>query len=239
LQAKDSTVSLKEEKEIDPYLEFYFKYDISAEPKWQSLLSKIGYISNEVDIDNIKKAFSLTVNLQGVQKRASGEPYYYHPVEVAEILAEYNADSEMISAGLMHDILEDTDYPAERMKEVFGEKIYSLVDGVTKLSKFSFSSKEERQAESFRRMFMAMAKDIRVIVIKLADRLHNMRTLNHLPPEKQKRIARETLEIFAPLANRLGIGKIKWELEDMCFRYLHNEDYNKINKYVAQKRKII
>jgi GTP pyrophosphokinase len=236
LQAKDSLVSLKEEKEIDPYLNFYSKYDISAEPKWQSLLRKISYITSEDDIKNIKKAFSLTVNLQGNQKRASGEPYYYHPVEVAEILAEYNADAEMIAAGLMHDILEDTDYPPEKMKEVFGERIYLLVDGVTKLSKFSFSSKEERQAENFRRMFMAMAKDIRVIVIKLADRLHNMRTLNHLPLEKQKRIARETLEIFAPLANRLGIGRIKWELEDMCFRYLHNEEYAKITKYVAQKR---
>jgi len=236
LQAKDSLVSLKEEKEIDPYLNFYSKYDISAEPKLQSLLRKISYITSEDDIKNIKKAFSLTVNLQGNQKRASGEPYYYHPVEVAEILAEYNADAEMIAAGLMHDILEDTDYPPEKMKEVFGERIYLLVDGVTKLSKFSFSSKEERQAENFRRMFMAMAKDIRVIVIKLADRLHNMRTLNHLPLEKQKRIARETLEIFAPLANRLGIGRIKWELEDMCFRYLHNEEYAKITKYVAQKR---
>lgn len=138
----------------------------------------------------------------------------------------------------MHDVLEDTDFPPEKMKEIFGDKVYLLVDGVTKLSKFSFSSKEERQAESFRRMFMAMTKDIRVIVIKLADRLHNMRTLNYLAPEKQKRIARETLEIFAPLANRLGMGKIKWELEDMCLRYLHSDDYWKITKYVSQKREV-
>lgn len=214
-------------------------FDPEAVPKLERLVEKIkAYNPNLEDIDLVKKAFAVAVNLHGSQKRASGEPYYQHPIDVAEILTTLNADPEMISAGLMHDVLEDTDFPPEKMKEIFGEKVYLLVDGVTKLSKFSFSSKEERQAESFRRMFMAMTKDIRVIVIKLADRLHNMRTLNYLAPEKQKRISKETLEIFAPLANRLGMGKIKWELEDMCLRYLHPDDYFKITKYVSQKREV-
>ncbi|MFN8577721.1 MAG: bifunctional (p)ppGpp synthetase/guanosine-3',5'-bis(diphosphate) 3'-pyrophosphohydrolase [Candidatus Sericytochromatia bacterium] len=192
----------------------------------------------EQELETVKKAFALAVNLHGSQKRASGEPYYQHPIEVAEILVTLKADPEMISAGLMHDILEDTPYPPEKMKEVFGDTIYSMVDSLTKLGKFNFSSKEERQAESFRRMFMAMAKDIRVIVIKLADRLHNMRTLHHLAENKQKRIAQDTIEIFAPLANRLGMGKIKWELEDMSLRYLHPDDYWKITRHISQKREV-
>ncbi|MFN8671222.1 MAG: bifunctional (p)ppGpp synthetase/guanosine-3',5'-bis(diphosphate) 3'-pyrophosphohydrolase [Candidatus Sericytochromatia bacterium] len=234
LQLKDISKEVKE----DPYEKFLYEFDPEAQPRLENLLKKSDYISNPSDIELIKKAFSIAVNFHGSQKRASGDPYYLHPVQVAEILTTLGADPEMICAGLMHDVLEDTDYPAEKMKEVFGEKIYLLVDGVTKLGKISFSSKEERQAESFRRMFMAMAKDIRVIVIKLCDRLHNMRTLNHLAPEKQKRIAKETIEIFSPLANRLGIGKIKWELEDMCLRYLYPDDYWKITKYISQKREV-
>jgi guanosine-3',5'-bis(diphosphate) 3'-pyrophosphohydrolase len=226
-------------KEVDPYLELITTFDPEADPKLEKLVEHMQvYISNPDDIELVKKAFALTINMHGTQKRASGEPYYLHPVEVCEILVSLNADPEMIAAGLMHDILEDTDFPPEKMKEFFGDKVYLLVDGVTKLSKFSFSSKEERQAESFRRMFMAMAKDIRVIVIKLADRLHNMRTLHHLAEHKQKRIAKETLEIFAPLANRLGMGKIKWELEDMALRYLHSEEYWKITKHISQKREV-
>ncbi|MEK7431807.1 MAG: bifunctional (p)ppGpp synthetase/guanosine-3',5'-bis(diphosphate) 3'-pyrophosphohydrolase [Cyanobacteriota bacterium] len=216
-----------------------YDFDPEAKPRLEILLDKIkDYITNPDDIDLIKKAFSIAVNFHGSQKRASGDPYYLHPIQVAEILTTLNADAEMIASGLMHDVLEDTDYPPEKMKEVFGDKIYQLVDGVTKLGKISFSSKEERQAESFRRMFLAMAKDIRVIVIKLADRLHNMRTLNYLAEEKQKRIAKETIEIFCPLANRLGIGKIKWELEDMVLRYLYPDDYWKITKHISQKREV-
>lgn len=232
--------ALKEgQKDPDPYQSMYVEFDPEAEPKLQKLLQELqNYIPNPEEYEIVKKAFALSVNLHGSQKRASGEPYYLHPIEVAEILVSLNADPEMVAASLMHDILEDTDYPAEKMKEAFGEKIFLLVDGVTKLSKFSFSSKEERQAENFRRMFMAMAKDIRVIVIKLADRLHNMRTLHHLAEHKQKRIAKETMEIFAPLANRLGMGKIKWELEDMALRYLYPDDYWKITKYISQKREV-
>ena len=239
LSVKSDNKEVQKDTESDPYKEFYYKFDPEAEPKLQKLVANLKeYITNPEEIELVKVAFGLTVNMHGSQKRASGEPYYLHPVEVAEILTNLNADPEMVAAGLMHDILEDTDYPPEKMKEVFGDKVYQLVDGVTKLSKFSFSSKEERQAESFRRMFMAMAKDIRVIVIKLADRLHNMRTLNHLAEHKQRRIAKETIEIFAPLANRLGMGKIKWELEDMSLRYLHPEEYWKITKHISQKREV-
>ncbi len=228
---------IKEDK--DPYKGFLTSFDPEAQPKLEHILTELKeYSSNCDEIEMVKNAFSLAVNLHGSQKRASGEPYYLHPIEVAEILIKLKSDPEMITAGLLHDVLEDTDYPPEKLKEVFGDKVYLLVDSLTKLGKFNFSSKEERQAESFRRMFMAMAKDIRVIVIKLADRLHNMRTLHHLTPEKQKRIAGDTLEIFAPLANRLGMGKIKWDLEDMSLRYLHPEDYWKITKHVSQKREV-
>lgn len=232
------TKDLKEE-EKDQYKECLVSFDPEAKPKLEHLLNELKEfgISDE-EVETVKKAFALAVNLHGSQKRASGDPYYLHPIEVAEILVTLKADPEMISAGLMHDVLEDTDYPPEKMKEVFGDTIYSMVDSLTKLGKFNFSSKEERQAESFRRMFMAMAKDIRVIVIKLADRLHNMRTLHHLPENKQKRIAQDTIEIFAPLANRLGMGKIKWELEDMSLRYLHPDDYWKITKHISQKREV-
>lgn len=233
LLIKDS----KEEK--DPYKDCLVSFDPEAIPKLEHLLNQLKEYSNNCDeMELVKKAFALAVNLHGSQKRASGEPYYLHPVEVAEILIGLKADPEMITAGLLHDILEDTDYPPEKMKEVFGDTVYTMVDSLTKLGKFNFLSKEERQAESFRRMFMAMAKDIRVIVIKLADRLHNMRTLHHLPEAKQKRIAQDTLEIFAPLANRLGMGKIKWELEDMALRYLNPDDYWKITKHISQKREV-
>ena len=232
------TKDIKEE-EKDPYKDCLVSFDPEAMPKLDHILSQLkDYGSKCEEIELVRKAFALAVNLHGSQKRASGEPYYLHPVEVAEILIGLKADPEMIAAGLLHDVLEDTPYPPEKLKEVFGETVYVMVDSLTKLGKFNFLSKEERQAESFRRMFMAMAKDIRVIVIKLADRLHNMRTLHHLPEQKQKRIAQDTLEIFAPLANRLGMGKIKWELEDMALRYLHADDYWKITKHISQKREV-
>lgn len=212
---------------------------IPPPPSDYQLNKLIEQIKNYVDVNDIelvKKAFWVAYEKHHQQTRASGDTYFTHPYEVALILSHLNADGEMISAGLLHDILEDTDYPPDKIKEIFGEKVFHLVNSVTKLSKFSFSSKEERQAENFRKMFLAMAKDIRVIIVKLADRLHNMRTLVHLSEEKQRKIAKETLEIFAPLAHRLGIGKIKWELEDLCFRYLHPEYYWKITKSIAERR---
>ncbi len=195
-------------------------------------------ISDQSDYDNnlICRAFQFAHSLHQGQFRKSGEPYIAHPVAVAELLRDLGGDSEMIAAGFLHDVVEDTDVTSEEIEERFGANVRQLVEGVTKLSKFNFSSKTERQAENFRRMFLAMAQDIRVIVVKLADRLHNMRTLNFLSPKKQKAIATETKEIFAPLANRLGIWHFKWELEDLSFKYLHPEDYNEIKGLIAERR---
>jgi len=184
----------------------------------------------------ICRAFEFAYQLHKDQSRASGEPYICHPVAVAGLLLDLGGSNEMVAAGFLHDIVEDTEVTPEELEQQFGSEVRQLVEGVTKLSKFSFSSKTERQAENFRRMFLAMAQDIRVIVVKLADRLHNMRTLEHLPSEKQRRIARETREIFAPLANRLGIGRFKWELEDLTFKYLETDAYQEIKTLVAEKR---
>ncbi|MGL5060694.1 MAG: RelA/SpoT family protein [Microcoleus sp.] len=188
------------------------------------------------DNDLICRAFEFARDLHEGQYRKSGEPYICHPVAVAGILRYMGGNSAMIAAGFLHDIVEDTEVTVEELEQRFGPEVRQLVEGVTKLSKFNFSSKTERQAENFRRMFLAMAKDIRVIVVKLADRLHNMRTLEHLSPEKQRSISLETREIFAPLANRLGIGRFKWELEDLAFKYLEPEAYREIQDLVAVKR---
>ncbi|MBV8886152.1 MAG: bifunctional (p)ppGpp synthetase/guanosine-3',5'-bis(diphosphate) 3'-pyrophosphohydrolase, partial [Chroococcidiopsidaceae cyanobacterium CP_BM_RX_35] len=183
-------------------------------------------------------AFEFAYELHRGQYRKSGEPYICHPVAVAGLLRDLGGSGAMIAAGLLHDVVEDTPVTPEEIEQRFGSEVRQLVEGVTKLSKFSenFSSKTERQAENFRRMFLAMARDIRVIVVKLADRLHNMRTLEHLADEKRRRIALETREIFAPLANRLGIGRLKWELEDLAFKYLEPEQYRQIQSLVAEKR---
>ena len=206
-------------------------------PQWlqQCLLHHQNKSSNG-DEDLICRAFNFAYQLHEGQYRKSGEPYIAHPVSVAGLLRDLGGDSVTIAAGFLHDIVEDTDVTPEEIEEKFGIEVRLLVEGVTKLSKFNFSSTKERQAENFRRMFLAMAKDIRVIVVKLADRLHNMRTLQHLKPEKQKRIALETREIFAPLANRLGIGRFKWELENLCFKYLEEEAYQKIESLVSERR---
>ncbi len=188
------------------------------------------------DIDRIKEAFDFASSKHEGQYRASEEPYIIHPVEVAKILADFKADTPTILAALLHDVLEDTEVSAEEIEKRFGKDVLKLVNGVTKLGKLEFKSKEDRQAENFRKMFISMAEDVRVILLKLADRLHNMRTLNHMPQVKQKRIAQETLEIFAPLANRLGIGRIKAELEDLSLRYTEPEKYYEVVKNVAQTK---
>lgn len=188
------------------------------------------------DIALVEKAYKFAKKTHDGQFRVSGEPYIIHPVEVAKILAGLEVDTHTLIAAFLHDILEDTDTKPETIKELFGQDVLNLVQGVTKLGKLQFKSKEERQAENFRRLFIAMANDIRVIFLKLADRLHNMRTLNFMEPEKQKKIAQETLDIFAPLANRLGIYKIKAELEDLSLRYLEPEKYYEIAQLVAQTK---
>lgn len=205
---------------------------IIAETEGKPALTEMSPADNSL----IYRAFEFAYRLHEGQRRASGEPYICHPMAVAGLLRELGGSSAMIAAGFLHDIVEDTDTTVEDLEQKFGEEVASLVEGVTKLSKFNFSSKTERQAENFRRMFLAMAQDIRVIVVKLADRLHNMRTLESLGSAKQQRIARETLEIFAPLANRLGIGRFKWELEDLSFKYLEPEAYREMQSLVAEKR---
>lgn len=188
------------------------------------------------DIEKIEQAFLFAKKLHEGQYRISEEPYIIHPVEVAKILVDLKADTNTVAAAFLHDILEDTDTEPAEIERLFGKDVVTLVQGVTKLGKLQFKSTEERQAENFRRMFIAMANDIRIIFLKLSDRLHNMRTLNFMAANKQQRIAQETLDIFAPLANRLGIGKIKAELEDLSLRYLHPDKYYEIAQLVSQKK---
>ncbi|MGB5636080.1 MAG: bifunctional (p)ppGpp synthetase/guanosine-3',5'-bis(diphosphate) 3'-pyrophosphohydrolase, partial [Waterburya sp.] len=206
-------------------------------PHWlQECLINQESEESELDANLICRAFNFAYQLHEGQTRKSGEPYIAHPIAVASLLRSLGGDSVTIAAGFLHDVVEDTEVTPAEIEEMFGVQVRLLVEGVTKLSKFNFSSTTERQAENFRRMFLAMATDIRVIVVKLADRLHNMRTLDHLNPEKQRRISQETREIFAPLANRLGIGRFKWELEDLCFKYLEPKSYEEIKALVAERR---
>ncbi|WP_334101092.1 RelA/SpoT family protein [Anaerotignum faecicola] len=206
------------------------------EQLYKELIDKIKTYHPSDDFSMVEKAYKLAVEAHKEQKRKSGEPYIIHPLKVAYILAELELDMKTITAGILHDIIEDTPYTYEDIAHLFSEEIAALVDGVTKLGKLSYTTKEEAQAENYRKMFLAMAKDIRVILIKLADRLHNMRTLNYMTPEKQREKAQETLDIYAPLAHRLGISKIRSEMEDLCFKYLNPDAYFDLAAKIQKKK---
>lgn len=200
------------------------------------LISKIKKYNPQADLEMIEKAYLAAQKYHEDQYRKSGEDYIRHPLAVANILADLQIDSTTITAALLHDVVEDTDLELGEIQKQFGEEVSGLIDGVTKLSHIKFKSKEEQQAESLRKMLIAMAKDVRVILIKLADRLHNMQTICHLPKTKQTRIAMETLEIYAPLAHRLGISQLKWELEDLSFETLEPKRYSQIAKMISERR---
>jgi GTP pyrophosphokinase len=198
------------------------------------ILERIQTYSPDADVGRVMNAYLLSAQAHAGQKRKSGEPYLSHPLAVAMILADLRMDVDTIATALLHDALEDNPITKEEMAAEIGETITELVDGVTKMGKLKFRSKEELAAENFRKMMLAMSKDLRVILVKLADRTHNMQTLEHHRPEKQRQISRETMEIFVPIANRLGITKIKTELEDLCFRYLHPEGYAQVDSFLER-----
>lgn len=206
--------------------------------EFKHLIDTIHTYLPQAKCDDVTKAYNLAEEAHKDQRRVSGEPYILHPLAVAQILADMKIDTTTIRASLLHDVVEDTSYTLEDIKKMFGKEVAFLVDGVTKLSRLNYRTKEDQQLNSMRKMFLAMAKDVRVVVIKLADRLHNMRTLRYMRSDKQKRIAQETLEIFAPLAHRLGIFNIKWELEDLSFRYLEPDKYYDLVDQMKQKRHV-
>ena len=204
--------------------------------RFEQILSTIKSYDPNADLDVVRRAYDFAAAAHAGQTRRSGDPYVTHPLSVAEIIATLRLDTASVCAGLLHDCVEDTSATVEQLTGLFGKEIAFLVDGVTKLGKLPWSTKEEQQAENFRKMLMAMARDIRVILVKLCDRLDNMRSLHHLPPEKQERIAAETMQIYAPIANRLGISWVKTELEDLAFKYLQPGEYEQLAQAVAQTR---
>ena len=224
----------EEDNSIKPMKEFE-----SPEKLYQELIASVRKYHPSTDISLIEKAYNIAYEAHKGQVRKSGEPYIIHPLCVAIILAELELDKETIVAGLLHDVVEDTVMTDEEIRQEFGAEVALLVDGVTKLGQLSYDAdKVEVQAENLRKMFLAMAKDIRVILIKLADRLHNMRTLKYMTPEKQKEKARETMDIYAPIAQRLGISKIKIELDDLSLKYLEPEAYYDLVHQIAQRKSV-
>ncbi len=221
---------------VEKVVENETELSIEISEAMQRVVDKYSNYSMNFNSDKLIKAYKYAYKAHGNQKRATGEPYIIHPVATAEILTELEVDQDTLVAALLHDTVEDTNSSAEEIKEEFGTEVATLVEGVTKLGRIPYSSKEEIQAENFRKMFLAMAKDIRVVLIKLSDRLHNMRTMEYLEPRKQLEKAKETLDIYAPLAHRLGIYRIKWELEDLCLRYIDRDAFYQLVGSIAQKR---
>ncbi|HSB39035.1 MAG TPA: HD domain-containing protein, partial [Gaiellaceae bacterium] len=200
------------------------------------LIESVATYNKEVDRDLLSRAFRFAAAAHEGQQRRSGEDFIHHPWGAAKICAELHLDEQTIAAALLHDVVEDTGADLDEVRADFGADIAQLVEGVTKLSRISFQSREQAEAENYRKMIVAMAQDVRVILIKLADRLHNMRTIEYLGRQKQAQKARETLEVYAPLAHRLGIHALKWELEDLAFRTLHPRKYAEIKAMVADQR---
>ncbi|HYS78722.1 MAG TPA: HD domain-containing protein, partial [Candidatus Dormibacteraeota bacterium] len=204
--------------------------------RFEDIQEKVEASMPGADLDLLRKAYVFSAKEHKGQTRSSGEPYLTHPLSVAYILADLKLDMTCIVAGLLHDVLEDTLTTREVVEEHFGRDIAHVVEGLTKIARISFNSREQQQAESFRKMMLAMVDDIRVVLVKLADRLHNMRTLEHLSPRQQERIARETLEIYAPIANRLGMAKIKNELEDLALKHLDPAGHQSLVQAMDEKR---
>lgn len=202
----------------------------------QEFLEEILEVNPKYDIELIGRAYDVAAKMHEGQLRKSGEPYLIHPIAVVKILAELGMDEDTLVAGLLHDVVEDTEYTKEQLVEEFGDEVALLVDGVTKIGALAFENKEERQAETLRKMFLAMSKDIRVLIIKLADRLHNLRTINYMTANKIKEKCSETLDIYAPLASRLGIYSVKFELEDICMRYLWPDEYKDLSEKIHAKK---
>ena len=202
----------------------------------EEIVEKVGRSHPEADLDLLRRAYFFSARAHKGQTRASGEPYLVHPLEVANILADMRLDEVSVATGLLHDVVEDTLAEPETIREYFGEDVSHLVEGLTKIAQISSQSKEVQQAENVRKMLLARVDDVRVVLVKLADRLHNMRTLHYLQPEKRQRIAQETLDIYAPIAHRLGMGKVRGELEDLSFRHLHPEEYRSLTAQLEQRR---
>src|SRR5689334_15805707 len=205
--------------------------------RFEDLLEKVRAYSPDADVELLRRAYVFSAFEHRGQVRHSGEPYLIHPLAVADFLADMKLDAVAIAAGLLHDVVEDTLTTIEKIQEHFGPEVAHVVEGVTKISAITFSSSEERQAENFRKMLLAMVDDIRVILVKLADRLHNMRTLEHMSEERRLRTAQETLDIYAPIANRLGMSKIKNELEELSFKFLDPIGYEALTAKVESRRK--
>src|SRR5881397_3538891 len=205
--------------------------------RFEDILDRVESYKPGFDEELLQRAYIFSAREHRGQVRSSGEPYLIHPLNVAYILADMRLDETSIAVGLLHDVLEDTLTTKEALHETFGDDVAELVDGVTKISRYAYVSKEEQQAETFRKMLLAMVDDVRVILVKLADRLHNMRTLQYLPPDRRQRIARETMDIYAPLAGRLGMSKIKNELEDLSFQYLEPDGYKDLAAQVDERRR--
>ena len=203
--------------------------------RFEDILDRVESYKPDFDDELLKRAYIFSAREHRDQMRSSGEPYLVHPLNVAFILAEMRLDETSIAVGLLHDVLEDTLTTKETLQQMFGDDVAELVDGVTKISRYNFVSREEQQAETFRKMLLAMVSDLRVVLVKLADPLHNMRTLQYLSEEKRLAVAKETMEIYAPIANRLGMGRVKNELEDLSFRYLHPKEHEDLNRAVSEK----